>query len=161
MHQELQAGLPLVTNTAKHVANQVPIAGLFGSNDVNSSYSNFHQLNAKDIDGNEVKFADLEGKVGHHANLQLENGSSQMHKQTQIKDAMCLARLYPITSLHMFSRCKVQLAFCKRRRLTLSFNAQDVEVLHFCECPVTARQTSLWHQIASCVPVAPSVTAIS
>lgn len=69
MHHELQAGLPLVTNTAKHVANQVPIAGLFGSDDVSSSYSNFHQLKAKDIDGNEVKFADLEGKVGRHANI--------------------------------------------------------------------------------------------
>lgn len=82
MHHELQASLPLVTNTAKHVANQVPTAGLFGSDDVNSSYSNFHQLKAKDIDGNEVKFADLQGKVGDHAKSQLENGGPHMHEQT-------------------------------------------------------------------------------
>lgn len=55
-----------MTNTAKHVARQVPIAGLFGSDDVQGSYDNFHQLKAKDIDGSEVNFADLNGKVGQH-----------------------------------------------------------------------------------------------
>ena len=65
MHHGLQAGLPFVT--AKHVASQLPVAGLFGSDDVKTSYNNFHQLKAKDIDGNEVNFADLNGKVGQPA----------------------------------------------------------------------------------------------
>ena len=71
MNHWLQAGQPLVTASAKHVASQVPIAGLFGSDDVQSSYNNFHQLKAKDIDGNEVNFADLNGKVGQHMNFRL------------------------------------------------------------------------------------------
>ena len=45
------------------MAAHMPVAGLFGSNDVKSSYDNFHQLKARDIDGHEVNFADLKGKV--------------------------------------------------------------------------------------------------
>lgn len=55
-------------DSAANVASHVPLAGLFGSSDVNNSYENFHQLKATDIDGNEVNFADLNGKVGLHAN---------------------------------------------------------------------------------------------
>ena len=54
------------TSTAQQVMRHLPMAGLFGSNDVKSSYSNFHQLKANDIDGKEVNFADLQGKVGQH-----------------------------------------------------------------------------------------------
>ena len=59
----LQVGLPQATDSAKNLATHVPMAGLFGSNDVPSSYDNFHQLKAKDIDGNEVNFGELDGKV--------------------------------------------------------------------------------------------------
>ena len=42
---------------------QMPLAFLGDSSETKSQYTNFHQLKAKDIDGNEVNFADFEGKV--------------------------------------------------------------------------------------------------
>ncbi|KAL3139349.1 Phospholipid hydroperoxide glutathione peroxidase, mitochondrial [Trebouxia sp. C0009 RCD-2024] len=61
--QAVKVGVHLVRDSAANVASHVPLAGLFGSSDVNNSYENFHQLKATDIDGNEVNFADLNGKV--------------------------------------------------------------------------------------------------
>lgn len=77
MHHGVQAGL--VAASAKHVAKQMPIAALFGSNDIKSSYDNFHQLKAKGIDGNEVNFADLNGKVGQHVKYKLREPLSSPH----------------------------------------------------------------------------------
>ena len=55
-----------VVGLASSIATHMPTAGLFGSNDVKSSYDNFHQLKARDIDGQEVNFADLKGKVNQY-----------------------------------------------------------------------------------------------
>ena len=58
----------MVRASAATVAGHMPLAGLLGSSDVSNSYDNFHQLKATDIDGNEVNFADLNGKVSLHVN---------------------------------------------------------------------------------------------
>lgn len=45
---------------------RVPLGFLSSPSQAESKYSNFHQLQAKDIDGNDVNFADLNGKVCIH-----------------------------------------------------------------------------------------------
>lgn len=74
-------GPHLVRDSATTVASHVPLATLFGSSDVSNSHDNFHQLKANDIDGNEVNFADLNGKVGMRAEMCTKIPVSQVHSE--------------------------------------------------------------------------------
>ncbi len=64
-----------VMTSAQSVTSHLPLGLLFKPADISGEpkivYSNFHELKADDIDGKEVNFADLNGKVqnsesGHH-----------------------------------------------------------------------------------------------
>lgn len=141
MRDVLQAGPPLVTASAKHVASQVPIAGLFGSDDVKTSYNNFHQLKAKDIDGNEVNFADLNGKVGQHANYQLKKAWSPSHACVWPETGHHSCLTYAITDA-CASRCRSQRACCIMTSAT-SLSTQLLYMhMHVCEDLVAAWQKS-------------------
>lgn len=57
----------LLSTWSHGAASKAPLGLLFkpagSDSDTKSEYTNFHQLKANDIDGKEVNFADLDGKV--------------------------------------------------------------------------------------------------